>query len=195
MKIEVSEFYRAILDIAVERKAQDEQWGGQKHDDAHDPRDWVHFINKQTLSAYYEYFNPRAYESRMVKIAALAIAAIESSRRGRFTEPPDTAPINPADYCPPVCRWCDEGKPEWSEHTKSWIHRRERLDKKCLNPGRWVAERPDKADAPTGGRVVEEKESAPCQECGGSGVITASTWHYKYRSECPTCKGTGVEKA
>jgi hypothetical protein len=32
------------------------------------------------------------------------------------------------------CKWCAEGKPEWSSDAKVWIHRRERLDRKCDNP-------------------------------------------------------------
>lgn len=32
------------------------------------------------------------------------------------------------------CPWCEEGAPEWSPHARVWIHRRPRLDRKCLNP-------------------------------------------------------------
>jgi hypothetical protein len=32
------------------------------------------------------------------------------------------------------CQWCKESKPVWSYHAKVWIHRRERLDRRCLNP-------------------------------------------------------------
>ncbi len=32
------------------------------------------------------------------------------------------------------CRWCAEGKPEWSHDAKVWIHRRDRLDRRCENP-------------------------------------------------------------
>lgn len=41
----------------------------------------------------------------------------------------------------PECPWCKEGEPEWSPYAKVWIHRRERLDKKCLRP-RPPAEQP-----------------------------------------------------
>jgi hypothetical protein len=30
-----------------------------------------------------------------------------------------------------ICRWCAEGEPEWSCDAKAWIHRRDRLDKRC----------------------------------------------------------------
>ena len=32
------------------------------------------------------------------------------------------------------CKWCADGLPEWSYHAKVWIHRRERLDRRCENP-------------------------------------------------------------
>ena len=43
----------------------------------------------------------------------------------------------------PICKWCveDASPPEWSAHAKVWIHRRERLDKQCLNPPTALAER------------------------------------------------------
>lgn len=33
-----------------------------------------------------------------------------------------------------ICRWCAEGRPEWSCDAKAWIHRRDRLDRRCQNP-------------------------------------------------------------
>jgi len=56
-------------------------------------------------------------------------------------------------------------------------------------------ERPEKADAQTSGRVVEEKgvtKSVLCPECGGRPFRVK-----KYTDDvrvCPTCKGTGVER-
>lgn len=33
------------------------------------------------------------------------------------------------------CRWCvSDGPPEWSEHAKVWIHRRDKLDRVCEKP-------------------------------------------------------------
>jgi len=65
---------------------------------------------------------------------------------------------------------------------------------------RIAKERPDKADAETSVRVVEEKEPAsvtqnsPCPQCKGQ-----ITWVYdednggtRVTRECATCKGTGV---
>lgn len=69
--------------ISRERVRQDEEWGGAEHDDEHEPLDWVRFIRKQCgiIANPPETGIVGGYESRMVKIAALAIAAIESYRR------------------------------------------------------------------------------------------------------------------
>jgi hypothetical protein len=32
------------------------------------------------------------------------------------------------------CRWCADGQPEWSPYAKVWIHRRDRLDRRCEKP-------------------------------------------------------------
>ncbi len=70
-------------EIIKERARQDEEWGGSEHDDEHEPLDWVRFIRKQCRIVE----NPPdrgivgGYESRMIKIAALALAAVESHRR------------------------------------------------------------------------------------------------------------------
>ena len=62
-------------EITKERKAQDKKWGGKKHDASHTPDDWNMFIAKQ-VGRFYR--NKKQARSRFVKIAALAVAAIES---------------------------------------------------------------------------------------------------------------------
>lgn len=69
-------------EISRERTAQDEQWGGAIHDDSHEPWEWCNCIAKQNRLAR-DADEVEEYESRLVKVAALAIAAIESSRRQR----------------------------------------------------------------------------------------------------------------
>lgn len=79
----------AILgpEIEKERALQDAQWGGPSHDDnEHDRWDWPRFIEKFAQRAMDSaYVDDKAsiasYESAMVKVAALAVAAIQSSRR------------------------------------------------------------------------------------------------------------------
>jgi hypothetical protein len=77
-------------EIETERRSQDRQWGGPWHDDTHSPLDWWLFINRQWerggddtrvshavgLAGWHA--NVRG---RFVKIAALAVAAIESIDR------------------------------------------------------------------------------------------------------------------
>lgn len=73
-------------DVLHERVAQDKQWGGQDHDDEHLEDDWCHYIAKQNARALTVAMSSKQesldeYRSRMVKIAALAIAALESFDR------------------------------------------------------------------------------------------------------------------
>lgn len=75
-------------EIKAERKAQDEQWGGPEHDDGHSWFDFLRFIRKQNCLAENEHektFNTEKLigmaRARFVKIAALAVAAIESIDR------------------------------------------------------------------------------------------------------------------
>lgn len=78
-----------VLDIFAERDRQDAQWGGPDHDDSHSARDWLVYVNKQVETAIGETLSddttqlvdPEHYRQRMVKIAALAVAAIESLDR------------------------------------------------------------------------------------------------------------------
>lgn len=78
------------LAINFERERQIQQWGGCEHDDTHKPEEWLSFIAKQVKKAEREAkasdgqidratrFEVR---DRLVKIAALAVAAIESMDR------------------------------------------------------------------------------------------------------------------
>jgi hypothetical protein len=79
-------------DIHDERMRQNKQWGGPNHDDGHVPEDWLQFIEHQLDRAcdivdinYYpkheEDAVAGAFRKRMVKIAALAVACVESHDR------------------------------------------------------------------------------------------------------------------
>lgn len=73
-------------DIAKERQRQDAQWGGPAHDDEHSEDDWDRFL---ALRCGHQP-HPSSFRVRMVKVAALAIAAIQSHdrKKGRATNPP-----------------------------------------------------------------------------------------------------------
>ncbi len=96
-------------EIRAEREAQDAKWGGQSHDDGHDGLDWVTYImdhsarilsgvlrverHPDVTSLHDRQFlftvrvpsqdarNTRAYRRQLVRVAALAVAAIESYDR------------------------------------------------------------------------------------------------------------------
>lgn len=80
---------RIIFDVARERMWQDERWGGEKHDDSHTGDDWLTFIDAQKIKARNECLDdnhvvvvdPQGYRERLVKIAALAVAALQSHDR------------------------------------------------------------------------------------------------------------------
>lgn len=71
---------KILSEVGTERVLQDRQWGGPDHDDHHTKNEWRWFIVKQmgepTVSS-------EDFEHRMIKAAALAVAAVESSRRKR----------------------------------------------------------------------------------------------------------------
>lgn len=84
-----------VLDaILRERAAQDSQWGGAAHDDkVNYPCDWLSYIDKQIEKSIRETapmvtgskpYN-EATRARLVKIAALAVAGIESMDRKEKT--------------------------------------------------------------------------------------------------------------
>lgn len=88
-----------IEQILEERDRQDDQWGGPKHDDKHTYVDWIRFIHHQIGSLIQQPgsagqlqrmmrkdANFEAFERRMVKVAALALAAVESQRRATGRE-------------------------------------------------------------------------------------------------------------
>lgn len=70
---------RIIAEIKAERAAQDAQWGGADHDDRHGMEEFAEFIDGQlTKCAHGRSQNSR---ERFIKIAALALAAVESHDR------------------------------------------------------------------------------------------------------------------
>jgi len=72
---------KVIAEVIQERKNQDRQWGGPAHDDAHAEYDWVCYIDRQAGLIHSERDSASSVRSRFIKIAALAVAAVESIDR------------------------------------------------------------------------------------------------------------------
>jgi hypothetical protein len=82
-----------LLAVVMERRAQDKQWGGPEHDDEHDAHDWENFIIHQLANSMTGVTKSNGkkdlsgvYRQRMIKVAALAVAAVESYDR-KHNEP------------------------------------------------------------------------------------------------------------
>jgi len=69
---------KILEDIRKERKRQDRQWGGADHDDQHFIEDWEEYICE---FANAERGPINDFRGRMICIAALAVAAIQSHDR------------------------------------------------------------------------------------------------------------------
>lgn len=77
-----------LSEIVAERGRQDEQWGGPSHDDQHSQMDWMDYISQQVekyaknvITRGDAYMSTPDAHQRFVKIAALAVAALESFDR------------------------------------------------------------------------------------------------------------------
>lgn len=70
-------------EIRFERARQDIKWGGPEHDDTHGWHDWIRFIDDQANKWPAHPNVGKERRSRLIKIAALAVAAIESHDRRR----------------------------------------------------------------------------------------------------------------
>lgn len=67
---------RDIFNALLERREdQDRKWGGPEHDDRHTEVDWIQLIE------VYSTGDSRDFEDRMLDVAALAFAAIQSQAR------------------------------------------------------------------------------------------------------------------
>lgn len=75
---------QAVLDeVAVERDRQDAKWGGSEHDDCHSTTDFVQFIVDyagwaRQMASMGSHDKARR---RLIQVAALAVAAVESIDR------------------------------------------------------------------------------------------------------------------
>lgn len=70
-----------MIDIASERVKQDKKWGGPAHDDQHTRNDWLDIIDEHLVRAHDG--TDTIWRKQMVRVAAIAIAAIDAEDRRR----------------------------------------------------------------------------------------------------------------
>jgi hypothetical protein len=106
-------------EIRAERERQDEQWGGESHDDGHAAYDWEWLIEKFLAKGATERgasavagdgpkdrttFGTAAWRGRMVQIAALATAGVDWYDRQPYAKERQVHREPPASGIPPVDR-------------------------------------------------------------------------------------------
>lgn len=73
---------KILGEVFIERERQDRIHGGPQHDDLHTPDEWIEMtrslLNESTLWVGKDM---RAYRAKMLQIAAICVAAIESHDR------------------------------------------------------------------------------------------------------------------
>jgi hypothetical protein len=73
--------YDIYGEIEAERERQDEKWGGPEHDDGHTSHDWVAYLARHAGKAVMWPFGPSLFRRQMIRVAALAVAAVEWEHR------------------------------------------------------------------------------------------------------------------
>lgn len=89
---------KVIAQVIQERKNQDRQWGGQVNDDKNGRNDWEFYIERQLSMLERE--QGQGVRQRFIKIAALAVAAVESLDR-KANENQGNATSDPRDSAEP----------------------------------------------------------------------------------------------
>lgn len=74
---------KIVEEVLAEREYQDNKWGGPNHDDLHQSHDWVAFIIKHMGKSITWPWDGSKFRLQMIKVAALAIAAVEWYDRGK----------------------------------------------------------------------------------------------------------------
>lgn len=104
-------------EVELERRVQDEKWGGPDHDDEHIDENWVDFITLRARRVLQTNPTTEAQQRRQqfIRVAALAIAAVESRDRRSQSQHLNKsaaaiqearAQLNPAEKAPTSPRYC-----------------------------------------------------------------------------------------
>jgi hypothetical protein len=73
---------KVFEEIDAERSVQDSKYGGPDHDDTLGSYDWIAFVARHLGLAVSRPWDAAVFRSQMVRVAALAVAAIEWVDRG-----------------------------------------------------------------------------------------------------------------
>lgn len=99
-----SSAHGVVLEVIAERVRQDAKWGGPAQDDQHDLEEFCNIINQRTLAMARGFETKGHARKRMIQIAALAVAAVESMDRKKRLHPltrtkatPDVTPVTPEE--------------------------------------------------------------------------------------------------
>lgn len=71
---------KVLEEVAQERENQDATWG-TKFDDQNNANDWVAYIAKQAGKATTFPFDATNFRQKMIEVAAMAVAAVETFDR------------------------------------------------------------------------------------------------------------------
>lgn len=72
---------RVLMQIARERTKQEHKWGGAEHDAKHTHHDWTAIIVREMASAVFTDAGEPEFRMAMLKVAAVAAAAVEAADR------------------------------------------------------------------------------------------------------------------
>ena len=84
---------RVVAEVMAERDRQDRKWGGPTHDRVHSEADWCRYVREHEIRAESALAGEPIREgddwrTQMVRIAPLAVAAIESHDSKTIRETP-----------------------------------------------------------------------------------------------------------
>ena len=71
-----------LTEVFHERRKQDLKWGGPAHDNQHNSHDWIAYITLHAGRAVMWPWDRETFRKQMVRVAALAVAAVEWCDRG-----------------------------------------------------------------------------------------------------------------
>lgn len=90
------------LEVSKERVYQDAKWGGPEHDDQYTAEEFLRLVEKYAISARVlsSMDSPEKARHRLIRVAALAIAAVESIDRKTSNLTPESEKLQEEPVIP-----------------------------------------------------------------------------------------------